>query len=139
NRALTATSDEEGSPYRANVTQGATIVPRSLFFITEEPATSRLGMSAGRTAARSARSNLEKPPWNNLEDLTGVIENRHLYEVHLGSTITPFRLLTAWKAVLPIEHDQLLTEADLENRTDGLGAWWQHASQRWEENKRASS
>src|SRR5699024_5598596 len=49
NRALTATTDAEGSPCRANVTQAATTVPRSLFFITEDPATSRLGMSAGRT------------------------------------------------------------------------------------------
>lgn len=139
NRALTATSDESGSPYRANVIQGANIVPRSLFFVVEEPSTSRLGMSAGRMAVRSARSNLEKPPWKNLEDLTGVIENRHLYDVHLGSTIAPFRLLTPWKAILPIENDKLLTEEVLEHRTDGLGAWWQSASERWEENKSKSS
>src|SRR5699024_9988859 len=107
--------------------------------VIEEPSTSRLGMSAGRTAVRSARSNLENPPWKDLEDLTGVVENRYLYDVHLGSTITPFRLLTPWKAVLPIENDQLLTEMELENRTDGLGAWSFQAEEAWENLKPTSS
>lgn len=84
--------DEEKSPYRAHALQGATVVPRVLFSVQEEATTSRLGMSAGRVTYRSKRTSDEKLPWKSLSDLTGVIERRFVFNMHLGSTIAPFRV-----------------------------------------------
>src|SRR5699024_5486600 len=134
NRTLTATADG-GSPYRAYVTQGATITPRCLHFVVEEAVTSKLGQSAGRTNVRSLRTRQEKEPWKSLPDVTGVVENRFLFDVHLGSTIVPYRELTPWRAILPLDKDTLLDEDNIIDHASGLGQWWETTSKLWEENR----
>src|SRR5258708_27686722 len=55
------------SSYESYFTQGASIVPRYLFFVV--PKTSGpLGLPAGKLAVTSLRSANEKKPWKNLPD-----------------------------------------------------------------------
>lgn len=137
---LALTSDEGSiSPYKEGTIQGATIVPRSLFFIVEEQSSNRLGMSTGRVSVRSMRTSQEKPPWKDLPDLAGVVEKRFIFDVHLGSTIVPFRALDPWRAVLPLSSGQLLSAGKVEAHALGLGGWWTQASLTWETNKTKAS
>jgi hypothetical protein len=139
-RNLALTSDEGVvSTYKENLVNGATIFPRSLLFITEEQVANRLGMAAGRVSVRSLRTSQEKAPWKHLPDQTGVVERRFIFDVHLGSTIVPFRALDPWRAILPIESGAVLSAGKIEGTAPGLGEWWANASRIWEENKTAAS
>jgi SAM-dependent methyltransferase len=120
------------SPYGSRFTQGATIVPRLLFFVETE-SEGPLGVGAGRRAVRSARSSLEKPPWKDLPALEGVVETEFIRPVLLGESLLPYRILPPREAVLPLDGSMLLTGAD--PRLDyhpGLADWWRQAEAVWE-------
>lgn len=134
NKALGA-GEIAQSPYRSTVVNGATIFPRALLFVEEEASSNRLGQSSGRVSVRSFRTSLEKAPWKDVPSLTGVVEKRFIRQVHLGSTIVPFRAIAPWKAVLPIEHNDLIPEVDIADAAPGLSRWWSEASEVWESNK----
>ena len=47
----------------------------------------------------------DKAPWKNLDltEITGqTIEDRHLFDVHLGETVAPYVTLEPLKALLPL-------------------------------------
>ncbi len=138
NKTITAEAAGE-SPYRAHVTQGAVVTPRCLHFVVEEAITSKLGQSAGRTSVRSLRTRQEKDPWKSLPDVTGVVESRFIFDVHLGSTIVPYRELTPWRAVLPIDKDTLLVEDSITSHASGFGQWWETTSKLWDKHKTSQS
>ena len=96
-------------------------------------------MSSGRVNYHSMRTTQEKSPWKFLPDLTGVIERRFIYDVHLGSTVVPFRTLQPWRAILPINRDRLLEEENIETADNTLAQWWQDATSRWEQNRNAAT
>ena len=102
--AITDTSESGQSPYAGYSRQGATVVPRCLFFIhkTENPAI----VQAGRTiTVNPRRGSQDKQPWKGL-DLTAItgqtIETQHVYDMHLGETVVPYTTLDPLKAVLPL-------------------------------------
>jgi hypothetical protein len=138
NRTITK-GGEGGSPYRAIVVNGATVFPRCLFFVVEEELTNKLGQTSGRTNVRSFRTSQEKEPWKLLPDVTGVIEKRFLFDVHLGSTIVPYRQLTPWRAILPVEKNAVIDEDRIKDHAPGLGQWWEKTSKLWEDNKTEQS
>ncbi|MBM0236527.1 N-6 DNA methylase [Micromonospora sp. ATA32] len=120
------------SPYERHFAQGATIVPRMLFFVETESG-GPLGLGAGRRAVRSARSNLEKAPWKDLPALEGVVETEFIRPVLLGESLLPYRILPPRETVLPLDGSVLLTGAD--PRLDyypGLADWWREAEAVWE-------
>lgn len=127
--------DKAASPYRSTLINGATIFPRCLFFVTESQVKNKLGMAAGRVPVRSMRSAQEKEPWKSLPDQVGVVEQRYIFDVHLGSTIVPFRTLAPWRAILPLESGKLLSPAKIENAGQGLAEWYHNSSQSWEAKK----
>lgn len=128
---------EDVSPYRSRTSQGATVAPRTLFFVNEEQASNRLGQVAGKVNVVSARTKQEKQPWKSIPSLSAVVERRFLFDVHLGSTIAPFRTLEPWQAVLPISQGELLNEVEIAAQGRGLTDWWDAASKAWEENRTA--
>ena len=98
-------SDDESlaaSPYETRFSEGATIVPRVLFFVRSQPS-SPLGFGAGRRGVQSQRSSTEKPPWKNLSDMSGVVETEFVRPVLLGESVVPYRVLPLREAVLPLE------------------------------------
>ena len=84
--SITDTSTVKGSPYGARARQGATIVPRRLFFVNEVE--NPTIVPAGQTVTVAPRlGGQDKKPWNQL-DLSAItdqtIEESHLFDVHLG-------------------------------------------------------
>lgn len=137
---LSVDNDEVVSPYRQSSSQGATLVPRFLWFVSEKESTGKLGQSHGMVNVESLRTPLEKEPWKSLPSLSGVVEKRFIYNVHLGSTIAPFKLLTPWKAILPIDKDELITEKNISDYSaPGLSRWWNDISSIWEQQKTKGS
>ena len=99
-------SYDYSSPYKERSKQGATIVPRVLFFV--DVSDSSVSWVGDLCQIRPRRSNLEKSPWRDLpedfiRELSRSIENPHVYEILMGETLVPFALLDPLKAVLPIE------------------------------------
>lgn len=128
------------SPYRGNFRQGATIVPRMLFFVDEGPVESNpLGTGAGRVHVISNRTNKEKAPWRDIDSLDLYISPDVLHSIHLGETLLPFRTCTPKTAILPVTDGELLDEAEIARHRGGLADWWKTASAIWEENKSANS
>ena len=95
------------SPYGNQAFQGATIVPRLLFFVEVSQAPAAL--VSGICNIEPQRSSFEKSPWKDLSSdaihpLSGAIEDKHIYSIHRGETVAPFMLLPPNKVVLPMEH-----------------------------------
>ena len=103
---ITDTSVASDSPYAGHSRQGATIVPRCLFFVEEVD--SEVTVHAGQTiTVKPRRGGQDKKPWRNLDltEITGqTIETRHVFNVHLGETLAPYVMLTPLQAVLPFKH-----------------------------------
>ena len=135
-----SSADAKNSDYNATATQGATITPRMAFMVVEQDQkTSRLGRSQGTTTVESYRTSLEKEPWKSQPSWSATLPNRYIFDVHLGSTLVPFGLLEPWRAVLPIERQQLMDEQQINNADSSMRDWWRDISQRWEDNKTKQS
>ena len=133
---------DEGAPmsdYRVGCIQGATVTPRMLHFVTEENSAGRLGRATGRVAVTSLRTPQEDARWKGVPSVTGTIESKYIFDVLLGSTLVPFRLLKPWRAVLPISKGELLTPTEIKNRADSLTARWAETTEVWERHKARSS
>ena len=107
--AITDTSISGDSPYAGYARQGATIVPRCLFFVNETE--NAAIVQAGQTiTVNPRRGSQDKAPWRDL-DLTSIteqtIERSHLYDVHLGETVVPYATLQPLKALLPVKRGRV--------------------------------
>ncbi len=103
--AIRDTSVVGKSPYASHSRQGASIVPRCLFFVAETDNTAII--QAGQTiTVNPRRGTFDKGPWRGL-DLTAVtsqtIESGHVFSVHLGETVVPYATLDPLKAILPFK------------------------------------
>ena len=144
--AMTDTSAISVSPYAGYSRQGASIVPRCLFFVeeTENPAI----VQAGQTiTVNPRRGSQDKDPWRSL-DLTAItgetVESQHIHDVYLGETLIPYANLNPLKAVLPLK----LKESQIPIDLDGVGGVrlgglerrmrdrWQKVSHLWEAHKK---
>ena len=126
---ITDTSEQGESPYAGHSRQGATIVPRCLFFIheTANPAI----VQAGQTiTVNPRRGSQDKSPWRDL-DLTAItgqtIERQHVYDVYLGETVVPYATIDPLKAILPVR--RMATPALPAD--DGGSRWHQPRRANW--------
>lgn len=101
-------SKDKGSPYHSHFRQGATIVPRMLFFVERKGVTNDLGMAQGNVPVRSQRSANEKKPWKDLPSLEGVVESVFIRPVYLGESVLPYRLREPLEAVIPRDSKGLM-------------------------------
>jgi len=143
--AITDTSKAGGSPYASHALQGATIVPRCLFFINETENAAIIA-AAQTITVNPRRGSQDKRPWKDL-DLSAIteqtIETAHVFDVHLGETLVPYATLEPIKAVLPLKQ----LDSELPTNESGVGGIelgrlgrrmrgrWQTVSRLWEENK----
>ena len=133
------------SPYSRLSRNGATIFPRVLFFVNET-ANTAIVQAAPTITINPRRGSQDKVPWKDL-DLTAItgqtVENRHLFDVHLGETIVPYVALDPLKALLPLKRGDTTIPTD--DKGPG-GIWlgglerrmrerWQTVSDLWETNK----
>ena len=144
--SITDTSVGGDSTYSGLCRQGATVVPRSLFFVEETENTAII--QAGQTiTVNPRRGSHDKKPWRSL-DLADIseqtIETQHVFDVYLGETLVPYATLAPLQAVLPFKR----SDAGLPADTEGVGGInqgaldqrmrerWRTVSRLWEENKR---
>ena len=128
-------NDDATSPWAERFRQGATIVPRMLFFVTRRAA-SPLGMPAGKISVCSLQRTNDKEPWKSLPPLEGVVESEFLRPVLLGESIFPFRIGNTFETVLPWDREGLMDgQSDRLDAYEGLAAWWRRAEADWEENR----
>ena len=102
-----------GSPYASYSRQGATI-PRRLFFV-EETANTAIVQAAQTVTVNPRRGTQDKAPWNSLDlkAITGqTIEERHLFEVHLGETVVPYVTLEPLQVLLPLKRGDAIIPTD---------------------------
>jgi hypothetical protein len=128
-------SDIPSSPWAERFRQGATIVPRLLFFVTRQAA-GPLGMPAGKAGVRSLQRANDKKPWKDLPALDGVVETEFIRPVLLGESVLPFRIANTFEAVLPWDRDGLMDgQSDRLDAYEGLASWWRRAEAIWEEHR----
>ena len=142
---ITDTGVVGDSPYGGYARQGASIVPRCLFFVNETENTAIVQATQSVTA-NPRRGSQDKAPWKDL-DLTAItgqtVESRHLFNVHLGETVAPYVTLEPLKALLPLKQGDAAIPADTEGpggiRQGGLERRmrerWRTVSRLWDENK----
>lgn len=148
-----ASSDSFASPYADKARQGATIVPRVLYFVDAQESSTALVKGIKKVSPQ--RSSQEKEPWKSLHpsELIDVpIEEEHIWDIHLGETVAPYVLLEPRKAVLPVRQgDQLATSKErkkfAENNIETIcglepnsmetrmRARWQVINKLWDANK----
>ena len=135
-----------GSPYGDWSRQGASIVPRCLFFVNETESTA-IVRARHTITVNPRRGSQDKSPWKTL-DLTDItnqaIETQHVHNVHLGETVVPYATTEPLKAVLPIRRADSEIHADPDG-VGGIGVTglerrmrerWRTISELWEQNKR---
>ena len=143
--AIVDTSAGNLSHYANYARQGATIVPRCLFFVEkiENPAIVRAGQTV---TVNPRRGSQDKEPWRSLDltELTGqTIETNHVHAVYLGETLAPYATLNPLKAALPLKRGDAGIQIDERSMGDifvgGLGRRmrdrWQSISSLWETHK----
>lgn len=131
------------SYYLDRFRQGATIVPRRLWFVrlVSDP---RLGFDPAAPLVESDVGVPAKPPWHQI-NIRGRVEGRSLYASVLSTDIVPFQCLRLRPVVLPLELDAVgrprpLTAATARSRGHALLAeWLAQAEAHWAARKTASS
>jgi hypothetical protein len=142
---ITDTGVVGDSPYGGYSRQGASIVPRCLFFVNETENTA-IVQAAQTVTVNPRRGSLDKAPWKNLDltEITGqTVERRHLFDVHLGETVAPYVTLEPLQALLPLQQRDHAIPADEHGpggiRPGGLERRmrerWRTVSRLWEDNK----
>lgn len=134
--ALEVAAFEGGSPYRKMFRQGATLVPRMLFF-AERKTMGRLGGDPSAPYVASSRSGQEKAPWKSLAGIENKVETEFLWPVLLGESILPYRIFRPFEAVVPVtEKGEVLDAEAAANRGfEGLHGWMSKAEKVWNEHR----
>lgn len=121
------------SPYADRARNGATIFPRRLFFVVEEP------LKGPVVAANSIRTNPrrgahDKEPWRSV-DLQALhkrtIERTHLFDVALGESVAPYFMLDTLPALLPISDQRTIERLASDPSRIDPASLRRHMRERW--------
>jgi hypothetical protein len=132
-----------GSWYRDKFFQGATIVPRSFWFVRVQP--SPWGFDQERPPLETDPRAIKeaKEPFRDVH-LSGQVEKHFLYATLLSSDLLPFAHLNYRLVVLPVEPQgtnfRLLTaKSSKERGFSELAKWLEKAETIWNERRREKS
>jgi hypothetical protein len=123
------------SPYKALAKNGAALYPRVLVMVEELESERLIGQARGARRIRSLRSALEKSPWKDIDDLQGSVESQFIFDVILGTSITPFRFIEGQRCALPLRNGKLLDEEQLLAEAPLMARWWRTVSETWDKHK----
>jgi len=137
------------SSYASQTRQGSTMVPRVLFFVNEipNPTTVRLGNTITTSPRRGV---YDKEPWKSLDlpALNGnTIEKNHMFDAHLGETLTPYATLDPLKVIMPFKRGSEAIEYESGTRYGVAGTSlerrmrtrWSEINRAWENHKRSGN
>lgn len=132
--------DVKLSHYGEKFRQGATIVPRVLHIVEPAPKVGGLGLAKGVVRVRSARTSQEKSPWKDLPDREATVEERFVFNLALGSSIAPFRVLSSEQCVIPWNGETLLQSTSNKlARWPHLNNWVSETEGLWEAHRSTKS
>lgn len=142
-------SESQPNPYKNDFTQGATIVPRALYFVEinqQLPPDFQDRLINVRTSAASQAD--AKKPWTEIA-LKGRVESRFLFRTALSKSILPFALFEPALVTLPLTIEQnkaggKTIELHSANELRGRGflnaaKWFREAEETWEAKKTEKS
>lgn len=138
------TKPATASPYAGTFRQGATIVPRSFYFVQVRDLSGAIDPDRlywAETDSKQAES--AKPPYEDVH-LKGNVEGRFIFCSALSKHVVPFALLPPPTIVLPITSDEdgiKVKNAD-QLRSDGfreLAKWMAEAERIWNEKREAKA
>lgn len=133
------------NPYKNEFDQGATIVPRSLYFVDiNQPMPSDFEDRILNVRTSPEIRQDAKKPWTDIE-LKGKIESRFLFRTALSKSILPFALFNPGLVVLPITVEKtnmgdkkikLYTSGELREKGFlNASGWFRKAEDLWTERK----
>ncbi len=139
-----ATSPTEPSKYLEAFKQGATIVPRSIYFVKVTDLDGKVDADRlywVETEPEQAKE--AKPPYDKVYK-SGNVEGRFIYSSAVAKNLLPFRLLKPVPVVLPIvvTHGLISVREAKQLNDDGfrhLGEWMQDAEKIWKEKREAKA
>jgi len=136
----TQRGSEPASPYEPRFYNGATLFPRLLVFVEEDPTDDPLGFGVGVKAVRSSRSKQEHDPWKSLPSLSGSVEEAFVHRVYTGAVLLPFRFLPPTSAILPWHNGRLMDVSDEAMASfPHLANWWGRATTLWDTHRTEDS
>jgi type I restriction-modification system DNA methylase subunit len=138
------THPTEPSKYLGAFKQGATIVPRSIYFVKVTDLGDKVDpvhLYWAETEPEQARE--AKPPYDKVQK-SGQIEGRFIYSSAVARNLLPFTLLKPVSIVLPIvvKHDLISVRTAKELNDDGfrhLAEWMRDAEKIWREKREAKA
>lgn len=141
---LPGLTEERHSPYRDRFINGATIYPRTLWFVRPPKGALAIDRSRPYLETDPSVDRQAKPPWKGLR-IEGAVESNFLYATLLGDDLVPFGYRRLRRVVLPIQagEDGRLKLVDrqeaVKNGWTGLEDWLEKAEELWERNKSATT
>jgi hypothetical protein len=133
----------ESSTYLKQIKEGATIVPRSLWFV--QPVASAFGINQAKPAVEThpEAQRTAKKPWQNIH-LKGEVEAQYLYATILGRQLLPFGYTDLSLVVLPVEDK--ITGLSVVNKEmafgkghSGLYEWLNQVEKLWNTHKKTGN
>jgi hypothetical protein len=131
------------STYLKQIKEGATIVPRSMWFV--QPVTSDYGTNQAKPALQThpEAAKTAKKPWQNIH-LKGEVEAQYLYATILGRQLLPFGYTDLSLIILPMEDkpgglSMVNKEMALGKGNSGLYDWLVEVEGLWKTNKKVSN
>lgn len=138
------TAPSKPSKYQKAFKQGATIVPRSIYFVKVTDLDGKVDADRlywVETEPEQAKE--AKPPYDKVNK-SGNVEGRFIYSSAVAKHLLPFRLLEPVPVVLPIllKHGLISVREVKQLNDDGfrhLGEWMQDAENIWNEKREAKA
>ncbi len=128
------------SDYQSIFKQGATIVPRSIYFVrvTDLPAKVTPGAVYWAETEPEQAAQAKKP--YNTVNMSGLVEGKFIYSTAVARHLVPFALLTPVTVVLPIQVKNgllsvLTAEKLMREGHREFGKWMQEAERIWKEKR----
>jgi len=139
-KVLRAIEKSKPSEYYKNFTQGATIVPRQLWFV-EPVVHEKLGMDPSMPRLKTSQRAIDRAKEQYADvRVEGEVESRFLFGVATGSELAPFCSTTLPVVVLPIEasegkYHMLDVEESQRKGYSGLKEWLVTAEKTWKKKR----
>jgi hypothetical protein len=125
------------SPYFERMTQGATIVPRCLWFVRPDPEAKVIDRRRPQLQTDPQIEPQAKPPWKGIR-LRGSVEVEFLFATLLSDDMLPFGWRQFSLVVLPWMAGRLISanEAIRQGKT-GLADWLRKADANWRKHRKS--
>jgi hypothetical protein len=128
------------SDYQSVFKQGATIVPRSFYFVRVTDLHTKVDPGAVYWAETEPEQAAQaKKPYNTV-NMSGLVEGKFIYSTAVARHLVPFALLTPVTVVLPIQVKNgllsvLTAEKLMKEGYREFGKWMQEAERIWNEKR----